>query len=166
MSTKDSTLTQEYIQSVFLYNKGNLYWKIDKKSNKVKDKIAGSLHHTGYINVGLDKQIYLAHRLIFLYHHGYLPKIIDHIDGNPLNNKIENLREATNYENTINSRIKKGNKSGSKGVHWHKQAKKWQVTLKINGKQKSFGLYDDLELADLVSQEARDKYHGKFARHK
>jgi hypothetical protein len=97
--------------------------------------------------------------------YGYLPKYIDHIDGNPSNNKIENLREVTNSQNCKNSKISITNKSGVKNVHWNKENKKWRVQLTINGKTKCFGSYDNLDTAELVAQEARNKYHGEYARH-
>ena len=105
------------------------------------------------------------HRLIFLFHYGYLPKIIDHIDGNPLNNDIKNLRESTHIENCQNAKKRTTNTSGCKNVSWHKPANKWAVRLSINQKKVFFGLFEDIELADLVAHEARDLYHGKFARH-
>ena len=77
--------------------------------------------------------------------HGELPEFIDHIDGNSLNNRIENLREATNSQNCMNGKLRKTNKSGHKNVYWHKSAKKWSVEIKVFGKKKYFGLFDDLE---------------------
>jgi len=65
--------------------------------------------------------------LIFLYHHGYLPKFVDHIDGNKKNNRIENLREATKSQNAMNQKVSTRNTSGIKGVMWHKRDKKWFV---------------------------------------
>jgi hypothetical protein len=58
-------------------------------------------------------------------HYGYIPSIIDHIDGNPLNNNIKNLRPATEMQNHHNMGISKRNKSGIKGVCWDKSKNKW-----------------------------------------
>lgn len=166
MSTKDSTLTQEYLQSVFLYSNGNLYW-IKSHNKKIKiGKKAGTLTKSGYINICINKKFYRAHRLIFLHQNGFLPNFIDHIDCNKSNNKIENLREATKSQNQCNRAITTLNKSGVKNVSWSKDRKEWAVQISIKGKKKFIGRYKDLELADLVATEARDKYHGKFARHK
>ena len=79
-------------------------------------------------------------------------------------NSIENLRPA-NSKNQQNAKIRKDNKSGIKGVYWFAELKKWKVDIGVNGKRKYIGVFNDLELAELVAQEARDKYHGKFARH-
>ena len=97
---------------------------------------------------------------------GYLPKFIDHIDCNPSNNKIENLREATFSQNQHNTKKRITNTSGVKNVHWYKPLKKWMVYIMINKKRKHLGYFNNIELAELVAQEARNKYHGKYARHK
>ena len=81
-----------------------------------------------------------------------------------LNNCIENLREATLQENQYNRKLNKNNKIGHKNIFWSERDKSFVVKLKINGKQKSWYV-KDLELAILVAEEARDKYHGKFANH-
>ena len=104
-------------------------------------------------------------RLNFLYHHGYLPRCVDHKDGNTLNNQIENLREATHSQNSLNSKFRISNTSGYKNVHYVKRNQKWRVMMKIRGVNKSCGCYDDLELAGLVAAEARDKFCGQYARH-
>ena len=97
-------------------------------------------------------------------HYGYIPQIVDHIDGNTLNNKIENLRAVSLNQNQHNRGIDKRNKSGFKNVAWCKRTKKWQVSLAVNNKSMAFGRFSDIELADLVAQEARDKYHKEFVR--
>lgn len=158
MATKNYP-TKEQLHQLFEYKDGELYWK---KRNQNK---AGSLRNDGRKHITINYKIYKLHRIIFLWHHGYLPKEIDHIDGNPLNNRIENLREATRYQNLMNKKKTKQNTSGCKNVSWNKSAKKWLVSMQVNGKRKYLGIYDDLELADLVATEARDKFHGNFANH-
>lgn len=157
-------INKDYLQATFEYKNGTLYWREDRKSNKVKNKQAGSVHVSGYIVVRLQNKLYFLHRLIFLYHHGFLPKNVDHIDGNKQNNKIENLREATTQENQFNAKKSQKNTSGYKNVSFCKNSKKWFVQLRINKKNRYIGYFADIELADLVAQEARDKYHKEFAR--
>lgn len=99
-------------------------------------------------------------------HHGYLPDVIDHIDGDILNNKIENLRPATHTQNMRNTKLSSRNNSGVKGVNWDKKSNKWRVHISVDGKTKTFGRFKDMELAELIAIEARDKYYGEFARHK
>ena len=156
-------VTQERLKEVFEYKDGGLYWKFKKASNIVVGTQAGTVWKNRYRQILLDRKLYLEHRLVFLYHHGYLPKIIDHIDGNGLNNSIGNLREATCAQNLRNSRKGKGNTSGHKGVVWDKDRNKWRVQLNVSGSTKNFGRYEDFELACLVADEARDKYHDEFS---
>jgi hypothetical protein len=92
--------------------------------------------------------------------------MLDHIDGIRHNNKIENLRECSFSENGFNKKLTNKNTSGYKNVVWSKQRKKWRVQMRAYGKNLSFGFYDDIELASLVAEEAREKYHKEFARDK
>jgi len=98
-------------------------------------------------------------------HHGYVGDQIDHIDGNSLNNKIENLRVVTNSQNQLNRKLSSNSKTKFKGVSKHAQVDRYMVRLRIKGKETYFGLFEDLELAGLVADMAREKYHGEFARH-
>jgi hypothetical protein len=164
MSVNHFTLTKEYLHQIFEYKDGGLFWKITKKKIKAGSKV-GALGSNGYLSTNIEKKRYLLHRLIFLFHNGYLPKLIDHIDGNRFNNNINNLREANFSENICNAKLYKSSKSGLKNVYWLKNANKWAVRLNINKKRVFLGLFEDVELADLVAHEARDKYHGKFAKH-
>ena len=154
-----SILTQELVQSLFEYQDGELFCL------KKCSRLAKNSFKTKYKRTLIIGKKYLIHRIIFIYHYGYLPKCVDHIDGNQLNNRIENLREASFSQNQHNSKKPITNKSGIKGVSWQKSANKWFVSLKIQRKKIYFGLYKDIELAELVAIEARSKYHGNFARH-
>ena len=160
-----TSLTQAKAKELFEYRDGVLYRKITTSRLGKKGNIAGFTSDKGYRNVLINGKQYGIHRIIYLIHYGFMPSIVDHIDNNPLNNKIENLREANKTKNNLNAKKRKDNTSGFKNVNWHSQKKKWQVRLCINKKSTSFGLFKDLELADLVAQEARNKYFGSFARH-
>lgn len=118
-----------------------------------------------YTIIIFNQARYLAHRLAWLYVYGEMPKnFIDHVNGNGMDNRICNLREATKNQNCHNSKISKRNTSGVKGVSWHKYKQKWHARLNANHKSIHIGYFDDLELAELVMNEARLKYHGNFAR--
>ena len=158
-------ISHDYVLSAFDYQDGNLI----RKTGRVNEigQIAGCLHKgKGYIHVKIKAKAYKAHRLVFLYHNGYLPECVDHIDGNKTNNKIENLRAATKEENCRNQKIRSTNKSGYKGVKWVEHCKKWQVEVCKNYKQLRFGMYEDLELAGLVAIEATELIHGRFSAYK
>jgi hypothetical protein len=157
-------ITQATLKDLFDYKDGELYWKKKICYKVVIGKSLGSKEFIGYKNCRIYGKNYRLHRLIFLYHHGYLPKEIDHIDGRKSNNKIENLREATKSQNMRNV---KGIKSSSKckNVSWSEARKKWIVRVVVNGKLKNLGGFEDLELADLVAHEARIKHYGNFANH-
>ena len=157
-------ITQERLKELFEYRDGKLIWKINNRRIK-KGRELGCTGAQGYILGQVDKIQYRVHRLVFLYHFGYLPEIVDHIDGDKLNNRIENLRAATNQTNQWNAKTPKSNTSGVKGVSWRKGRGRWIVTLSVEGSRKYFGSYRDLELAELVAQEAREKYHREFTRH-
>ena len=159
-------ISKEYFHEHFEYKNGNLYSKKRLSSNVWEGKKVGKPRKPdGYCNVTLNGVKYYVHRIIFMMFHGYMPKQIDHIDGNTSNNKIENLRETNYTTNNYNKKIMTNNKSGVKGVNWHKIGKKWRVEVCVNKKNMYLGLYKDLELAELVAIEARNKYHGEFARH-
>jgi hypothetical protein len=159
------SITQDYVKQLFKYRDGELYWKNSPAHSVRIGQKAGTLKPTGYYQIKIKEKKYLNHRLIFLMYHGYLPKILDHIDGNRANNKIENLREVTLVQNQHNRKINKNNSSGVKGVSWRKLVNKWEVKICVNNKRKHLGFFADLELAELVAQEARNKYHGSFANH-
>lgn len=158
-------MDKETSNNLFTYDDGKLLWKA-KKGKMIAGSEAGTMNDQGYMIVMLDGQRYRTHKIIFLMHHGYMPKYVDHIDGNRSNNKIKNLRECTQSENMYNASIRSDNRSGEKGVSWHKGANKWRVRLYIGGQETQIGLFDDFELAQLVSAEARDKFHKEFARTK
>ena len=73
--------------------------------------------------------------------------------------------QKSDTKNGKNRKTPKNNTSGVKGVSWHKRSKKWVVSIGVNWKRKALGYFDDLDLAELVSIEARNKYHGEFANH-
>jgi hypothetical protein len=115
--------------------------------------------------LAVNGTLYLKHRLIFMFYNGFMPSVVDHIDGNPLNNKIENLRAATTFQNQRNRPINKNNKSGHKNIVWLENQKKWRVRV-ISDKKIAFQQnFNNLELAQLVAIEARNKYHGEYANH-
>lgn len=165
MAAQEFTLTKEYLQKLFEYKDGQLYWK---NHAQLKNKLAGGVRSDGYrsVQISLGKGIaqrVLLHRAIFLMHYGYLPEIVDHIDRDKTNNRIENLRGCTHQENLWNQPVRKKNSSGYKGVYWNKKNKKWIVYVSVDRKLKSFGSYDDLNKAIEIAEKARKQHRGTFA---
>jgi hypothetical protein len=159
-------ITQQKVQELFFYDCGKLIWRSKPaKTSPIKvGAEAGTLMSDGYIRTQISKKYYAIHKLVYLLHKGILPKYVDHIDGNKLNNNIENLREATATQNAQNRKIHKNNTSGVKGVYFNK-CKKWVAQLKIDNKVTYLGSFDDIKLAENAVKEARSKNHGVFCKH-
>lgn len=125
---------------------------------------AGTLSKKGYRRVGwkskvLGTVIMLEHRVIYLMYYGTLPPLVDHIDRDKSNNRPENLRAADHILNNRNVGLSRNNKSGHKGVSWHKVAGKWRSCIEINRKQIHLGLFSDLGDAVKARKEAEEKYY-------
>ena len=148
-------MNQDYFLEHLEYKDGDLFYK-------KTGKIVSNIEPIGYLRVCLHKKQYKAHRVIWMMHYGYMPEFLDHIDGNKTNNCIKNLRLATKQQNACNRKIGKTNKSGIKNVSWLKNRKKWHIQISANNK-KHHWFTKDLELAELIAQEARRKFHGNFA---
>ena len=163
-------LTAEIVRELLIYQPktGQLFWR-KRRSNVPKGKLAGYINTYGYrilsIAVGGVNKRYPAHRLIWLYVHGRLPKVwIDHINGNKGDNRLVNLREATPTQNHANKRRMKNNTSGFKGVCFDKTRKLWMASFCADYKQKNLGRFTTPEAAHEAYMAAARKYHGEFAR--
>jgi len=157
---------QEELHKFFEYKKGHLYWKTKpRNSAKIGDKV-GSLDSKGYVVLKLNNLPYKMHRIIWVYHYDTISSNlqIDHIDGNKANNKIENLRLATNSQNNFNNKRAYGNsKSNILGVHWCKTKRKWVSQIRKNNKSIHLGYFVNQEDAVAVRREAELQYFGEFA---
>jgi len=142
-------ITQKEVRRLFKYNKktGVLRWKVSLSNAAKIGRVAGSLHKEGYLITWANKKQYKTHRLIWLGVYGYLPEEVDHKDRIRHHNWIDNLRSATKSENQKNTKIRKDNKSGIKGVCWYKHIKKWTVQISIDTKQKTIGRFKDFDEA-------------------
>ena len=163
-------MNQNELKNLFKYDAetGLLYWKVRTSLNTKVGKVAGTHNHwSNYIYIKIDNKIYPAHKLVWLYHHGAYPSgCIDHVNGIRNDNRIDNLRHATRAQNSQNMRMFKSNTSGVKVVDWQKCSQRWRVRLQVNHNRINIGSFDCLELAELVANEARAKYHKEFARDK
>jgi hypothetical protein len=159
-----NTLTKEYLVELFDYKDGKLFWKVNRCRAKLGSE-AGRTKTNKYCEVRVDGKLHGTHRLIFLMHNGFLPKVIDHIDGNPSNNRLENLRPATHEENMWNARLSTTNTSGFKGVSWNKNSGQWQAQCNVKNKNHYLGLFDDIFEAAAAVKKFRNENHKFFANH-
>lgn len=151
---------------IFDYRDGALYWKVQMSNRAPIGTRAGTVRKDGRRATSVYGNPQLVSRIIFAMHnHGAMPRFIDHIDGDPANDNIDNLRAASRAQNGWNVPAKKTNTSGAKNVSWRKDKSKWEVQLRVAGKRLHYGLFTDFDLAELVAIEARNKHHGIFARH-
>jgi hypothetical protein len=163
---KKLDITAEIINDLFRYEDGLLIRKVTITQYARKGDVVGHVGNSGYMSCSIVGTMFLVHRAIFLMHHGYLPKYVDHIDGNRLNNRIENLRPATVYENAQNQKLFKNNTSGVKGVSWNKLMNKWEANITYDGTRERLGWFNSIDEAKKVIDKARTTLHGDFAKHK
>jgi len=159
--TKKNPVTQERLKELFDFKEDGLYWKVARQG--VTKGKGADISDRGYKRITADGQLYLEHRLIWLYNYGEMPEFIDHIDGNTSNNSLDNLRVATHSENCRNRRMNSNNTTGVKGVHYVKSRDKWKAQLWFNGKEQYLGIFDSLDKAKKTINEARENQHKQFA---
>lgn len=142
-------LTQKRLKELLSYDpETGIFTWVKPTSRRVSvGSVCACKDVKGYVVIRLLNKLYKAHQLAWLYTHGCFAKELDHINRNPSDNRIVNLRVATRSEQMHNAGMLKNNTSGVKGVSWHKASKKWHVRIWFNGKCKSFGYFDCLESA-------------------
>lgn len=160
-------ITQTELKELMTYDPetGEFRWIEDKYIGRSKNKrwpVAGCVNRKlGYLVIRFDGKLYYAHRLAWLYMTGKWPKNqIDHINGNKLDNRWSNIREATSAQNQMNSPVK--NKFGLKGIY--KNKKRFGVAIRHNNKRIYLGTYDTPEEAHEVYWEKAQELFGEYAR--
>jgi hypothetical protein len=154
----------EYLHSVFEIKDGCLYNKVQRNSRVKIGELSGS-YNNKYATVTLHGIPWQVSRILFYMVHGYMPIHVDHIDGNPHNNHIDNLRGATARQNQANHKMSKANTSDVKGVSWASAQQKWYACIRHNGKNKNLGYFEDLDDAKELIELTREMVHGEFANH-
>ena len=164
-------ITQAYLHTNFYYKDGMLFRKYSVANNKIKaDEPAGSPHKAGsYHRICIENERYPLHRIIYMYHHGVMPRIVDHIDCDKSNNRIENLRTTDVTGNNSNKKKQKNNTSGIKGISFYPKFDRIHAQIQVRGK-KIHKTYvpiniENLELAKTWLQEQRTMLHGEYANH-
>jgi hypothetical protein len=129
-------------------------------------KIAGGTRggKQPYLYIAVHHTQYFAHRLVWLYVHGDpVPNVIDHIDGNPLNNRFSNLRACSKAQNCANQRLRDSNTTGVRGVV--RRNGRFQAQIMVNFKTHYLGRFDTLEEAAKARYDAAIRLYGAFAKH-
>ena len=159
--------SQEYLKTVLYYNETTGEFALKKSRPGTKEgRVAGCKDSDGYILIKLDYRVYKAQRLAYVFVFGSVPAdmAIDHIDRNPGNNAISNLRLADPQQNTHNTIKAPANSStGLRGVYWHKQRGCYAAAIKINRKRKYLGYFDTAEEAYSAYLAAKKAAHPFFA---
>jgi len=142
-------LTQERLKELLSYDENTgLFIRKIKLSRWQAGSIAGSKQNKGYIQIMIDGENYLAHRLAWLYVYGEWPKNqIDHINRIKTDNKIKNLRDVTNSTNQHNNAIRRHNTSGTTGVMTLKSKNSWGAQIYVNNKRIYLGVFKTKEEA-------------------
>lgn len=167
--------SQEELQRTFDYDPetGVLRWKRREDASwqfncKYAGKVAGTVHEE-YIVIGWRRggrlTYFQANRLIWKLMTGEDPLVfIDHRDGNKLNDRWDNLRPATNGQNIQNSKLRKDNSTGVKGVTWCPHHKSYRAVITANGIHYRLGRFKKLSEAEYEITRKRVELHQQFAR--
>lgn len=156
----DSKISQALLRRMFRYNPttGHLTWKERPQgpswwNRRYAGKVAGHRHESsGYVLVKYKQKLYLAHRLIWLLVHGRMPLgEIDHINRNPQDNRLVNLRDVSRSENMRNCAV---SKRVGVGVSQIRRSGRWRAYITLNGKPKHVGSFDTRDQAIKARKEA------------
>jgi hypothetical protein len=143
-------LSQERLKELLHYDtETGIFTNLTQRGKVKKGTVSGTKYSNGYIYIEIDRKRYRAHRLAWFYVYGEFPtNQIDHINEIKDDNRIVNLRLATNQENQHNvSSLQLNNTSGFAGVFWRKDRKKWKAIIYLNSRQKHLGHFDTAEEA-------------------
>lgn len=166
----DSDIPIEVLRQKLSYDPttGVLTWLVSGGKAKV-GKPAGcviKIERNTYLKVTVDKTQTYAHRIAWALSYGYWPEGVDHEDGNGLNNRLDNLREANGVVNGRNCSKHVTNTSGTTGVLWLKSTSKWRAGIKVDGVYHSLGSFTKIEdaIAARKSAEKRFGFHRNHGR--
>jgi len=160
-------LTQKQLKKVLTYNPDTgEFFRLKKRTNS--KGLCGFHNNQRKLRIRINKKLYFAHRLAWLYMIGDWPQNeIDHIDGNSRNNKWSNLRSVDRVENMKNQKTHNTNTSGHRGVYRLPKSNQWQVSITNAGKRINLGSFSSFELACMVRRgaELQHGFHENHGRH-
>lgn len=144
---------------------GEFVWKVGRRGPAKAGDVAGKINRQGYRQIKVRGVSYMAHRLAWLFVHGHLPtKELDHINRDPLDNRICNLREADRIDNCRN--VGGWSNKASRlplGVTFDRTRGKYMARASLDGVSKNLGRFDTAEDAALAAKKARREFYGVFA---
>jgi hypothetical protein len=163
-----SELTQERVRALLSYDPktGIFRWLVTNSPRAQAGSVAGYEDDRGYIWIGIDGVVYLAHRVAWLWIKGVMPVEIDHRDTIKSNNRWRNLRDATRAQNIVNAGAKADSMTKHRGVTFIKghKLRPYHAYCYFNGKKHSFGYHATLEDADAARLAGAKALYGEFAR--
>ena len=154
-------IDMDHIRTALSYDatSGRFTWLVNKKGRSARAGAeAGCTRSDGYVSITINAERHYAHRLAWMFAVGQIPDDmeIDHIDHNPSNNRIQNLRLVTRSGNRKNRSRDSRNKSGINGVHWAPHAKAWRVQVRSERKTRHIGYFKSLSDARHARIKAED----------
>lgn len=151
-------ITKERLKDLLSYDAatGDFVWRVQRGRKKAGEP-AGVKDHYGYVVIRIDTVLYKAHRLAWLYTHGVWPTHgLDHINRNPSDNRIANLRDVSHAANMANAKVRYDSKSGVAGVRWRTDRNRWAASIKIGYRQHALGLFKSFDCA-VAARRAAEK---------
>lgn len=158
-------MNQDRLRELLSYDPdtGVFTWLVPKGRSR-RGQVAGCVSVNGYVEIRIDRHHHLGHRLAWLYVFGEFPKEqIDHINNDRSDNRLSNLRAATNSQNHCNKKRPVNNTSGVKGVTWDTDRQRWAAQLVVNGNRKFLGRFAEIADATAAVEQARAAMHKEFA---
>jgi len=154
------------LKEIFEYDGDTgMFKRLDGSPRALKGWTKGTLTKLNYRTFSIYGKTRLAHILAYALHHGSYPSgMIDHINGDPSDNRIDNLRIATHQQNMCNRKVRCDNTSGFPGVNFHKSSNKWQASIRVNGQRIHLGSFKTPVEAHEKYIEAVKIHHGEYSR--
>lgn len=147
---------------------GVFLWRVGLSNGAQAGTVAGTIYKNGYVYITIDRKRYFASRLAWLHFYGeWPPAQVDHRNLNRIDNRIENLRSATNQLNAANRHVLKRNALGVKGVvavRNVRKAPRFRARIRVNGELIHLGYFETPALANAAYAAAAVKHFGEFAR--